>query len=221
MIALAEMLGVVLGDEGGGDGGGPRVNVNVPWQVVAWAIAAIVVLVLLAGVVLLILGRRPGRLPLWRQKRLEVEETMLGEGPRRALIRLRLQLDDAVAVAKSAVATEVADIGDLRLLVMQLDSAAGRMAGQIDALLDSGADNVSRHVVDAVRGRVREIEGAAGSLSEAATAAVTGATAVQIDELSRGVRDQLQYVEDRTDALHELQNTGSPDPTMNKEDRGD
>lgn len=221
MIGLAEMLGVVLGDEGGGDGGGPRVNVNVPWQVVAWAIVAIVVLVLLAGVVLLILGRRPGRLPLWRQKRLEVEETMLGEGPRRALIRLRLQLDDAVAVAKSAVATEVADIGDLQLLVMQLDSAAGRMAGQIDALLDSGADNVPRRIVDAVRARVREIERAAGSLSDAATAAVTGATAVQIDELSRGVRDQLQYVEDRTDALRELTNTGSPDPTMKKQDRGD
>lgn len=219
MIFGGEVLGLIRGGEGGGDGGGPQVNVNVPWQVVAAVIAGLVLLVVLAGIALLILGRRPGRLPLWRQKRLEVEETMLGEGPRRALIRLRLQLDEATAVAKSAVATEAADIGDLRLLVMQLESATGRIAAQTDALLGSGADNIPRRVVDAVRARVREIESAAASLSEAATAAVTGATEVQIEELSRGVRDQIQLVDDRTDALRELSNTGTTDPTT-KEDRG-
>lgn len=130
MNGLVGFLAVILGDEGGEGGGegGPRINVNVPWQVAAAIIAAVVVLLDLAAIVLLILGRRPGRLPIWRQKRGEIEETMLDEGPRGALIRLRLQLDDAIAIAKSAAAIELADIGDLRLLVKQLESAAGRIA---------------------------------------------------------------------------------------------
>lgn len=219
MNRFGEVSAVILGDEGG-NGGGPRINVNVPWQVIAAVIAAAVVLLILAGVVLLILGRRPGRLPIWRQKRLEIEETMLNEGPRRALIRLRLQLDEATAMAKSAAATDAAEIGDLQLLVMQLESAAGRLAAQIDALLDGGGDNVPRHIVDAVRARVRELEAASGSLADAATAAVTGATAVQIQELSTGVRDQLQLVEDRTDALRELSTSNTADTTISKEDGG-
>lgn len=199
------VLSAILGDD---EGGAPQVRVNVPWQVIATAIVGLLVLGVIAGIVLLIVGRRPGRLPLWRRKRLEIEETMLGEGPGRALVRLRLQLDDAVAVAKSTITTDAADIGDLRLLVMQLESVAGRLARHIDALLASGADSVSRQVVDATRARVREIEAVAASLSDAATAAVTGATAVQIDELSRGVQDQLHLVAGRTDALRELSGDG-------------
>lgn len=225
MNGVAGLLAVILGDEGGEGGGGegvggPQVNVNVSWQVVAVLVAAVVVLLLLAGIVVLILGRRPGRLPIWRQKRLEIEETMLNEGPRRALIRLRLQLDDAISIAKSTAATEAGDIGDLRLLVHQLESAAGRVAAQIDALLHGGSDNIPRHVVDAVRARVRELEAAGGSLADAATAAVTGATAVQIQELSTGVRDQLKLVEDRTDALRELSDSNTPDSTISTQDGG-
>ncbi len=208
MMVGVGVLSAVLGDEGGGS----QAIVHVPWQVIAAAIVGLLVLALIAGIVLLIVGRRPGRLPLWRRKRLEIEEAMLGEGPRRALVRLRLQLDEAVAVAKSAIATEAADIGDFGLLVMQLESAAGRLTRHIDALLASGADNVSRQVVDATRARVREIEAAAAALSDAATAAVTGATAVQIEELSRGVEDQLHLVAARTDALRELSGDATTNP---------
>jgi len=204
--AVIAVVAQMLADEGEG----PRVNVNVPWQVVAWAIAGVVALLVITAAVLLILGRRPGRLPFWRQKRLAIEETMLGEGPRRALVRLRLQLDDAIAVAKSAAAMDGADIGDLRLLVHRFEAAAGRMAKQIDSLLAGGADSVPKRVVDAVRARVRDLEAVAASLSEAATAAVAGSTAVEIEALTEDVRGQLELVDARTDALREL--SGRPEP---------
>ncbi|MDQ6947629.1 MAG: hypothetical protein M3256_15510 [Actinomycetota bacterium] len=203
--AVVVVLAQMLADEGGG----PRVNVNIPWQVVAWAIAGVVALLAVAVVVLLILGRRPGRLPVWRQKRLAIEETMLGEGPRRALVRLRLQLDDAIAVAKSAAAMDGADIGDLRLLVHRFETAAGRMAGQIDSLLDGGAVSAPKRVVDAVRARVRDLEAVAASLSDAAGAVVAGSAALEIDALTDDVRSQLELVDARTDALREL--SGRPE----------
>lgn len=49
---------------------------------------------------------------------------------------------------------------------------------------------------------------------------MTGATAVAIQELSSGVRDQVQFVYDRTDALRELSTTKSPDPTISMRDGG-
>lgn len=201
IVALAQMVA----DEGGG----PRVNVNVPWQLVAWAIAGVVALLVVTAVVLVILGRRPGRLPFWRQKRLAIEETMLGEGPRRALVRLRLQLDDAIAVAKSAAAMDGADIGDLQLLVHRFKTAAGRMAKQIDALLAGGADSGPKRVIDAVRARVRDLEAVAASLSDAASAAVAGSAALEIEALTDDVRSQLELVDARTDALREL--SGRPE----------
>lgn len=201
------LLAQVLGEENG-----PGMNVNVPWQVVAVAIVVLVVLLAIAAVVLLIMGRRPGRLPLWRRKRLELEETVLGEGPRRALVRLRLQLDEAMAVARSAASGGAADVGDLRLLVQRLDAATGRIAAQIDSLIGAGAgaDNVPKRVVEAIRARVRDIESVASSIADAASATVAGSTAVEIEALTEDVRDQLELVDARTQALREL--SGRPEP---------
>jgi len=207
MITTVGAMAQVVGDD---EGGGSQINVNVPWQVVAWVIVGVVVLLIIGAVALLILGRRPGRLPVWRQKRLALEESMLGEGPRRALIRLRLQLDDATAVAKSAATMEGADMGDLQLLVRRHEAAAGRIANQIDSLLGGGADDVPKRVVDAVRARVRDLEAVAASLSDAATAVGTGSSAVEIEALTDDVRDQLELVDARTDALREL--SGRPEP---------
>ena len=211
IVGWIGVLDGVLGDEGGG----PQGRGNLPWQVMAWAAVGLVVLVVITAIVLWRLGRRPGRLSLWRQKRLQLEEAMLGRGPRQALVHLRLQLDQAVGLAKSAVGTEAADIGDLRLLVTQLQTAAARVARQIDALLQSGAGIVPSRTVDALRARVREIEAAAASISDAATSAVTGATAVEIEDLSRGVRDLLQLVDARTEAWRELsgRDTNAHPPT--------
>ena len=64
---------------------------------------------------------------------------------------------------------------------------------------------------------MRGIEAAAASLSDAATAAVTGATAVQIEELSRGVQDELHLVAARTDALRELSVDGDDRPEAIRE----
>lgn len=208
MSSALLVLGAQVVADGEG-GGGPAVRVNVPWQVVAWGVVGILVLLAIGGVAFLILGRRPGRLPMWRQKRLAVEESLLGEGPRRALIRLRLQLDEGLGVAKAALAIDGADIGDLRLLVMRLEAAATRVGQQIDALLQNGADSLNRSVVDALRQRVREIESAADALAGAATATAAGSSAAEIEEITHGVRGQLELVDVRTDALRELSGLGA------------
>ena len=113
-------------------------------------------------------------------------------------------------MAKVAAAGNAADVGDLRQLVQRLDAATGRIVAQIDGLLEGGADNVPNRVVEAIRARVRDIESVAASIADAASAAVAGSTAVEIEALTEDVRDQLELFDARTQALREL--SGRPEP---------
>lgn len=188
-----------------GSGTAMPVHLDVIGHVLFWV--AIDLVVLLAGLVtaVAILGRRPGRLHVWRRTRLQISEVGLGRGSRRALVRLRLRVDDSVALARSAAESEPADFDDRHLLALRLQTTATRVGKQIDALLGGRlADQLPPRLVVTLEERVGSIEAAAQVLVEATSAVVIGATDVELQRLDDDVRGHLELIGWRTEALRDL-----------------
>ena len=132
---------------------------------------------------------------------LEAQAEILEDGPRLALVRLRLQLGEALGSIDTA-AQLGGEFGDVGLLARRLQAAGGRAAGQLDTLLRAKA--TAAPVVAAVRTQVREIEALAERLAETAAGVIGGAADVEFGELRAGLEEQVAVVEARTTALRNL-----------------
>lgn len=183
-----------------------------------YVIGAVVVVVLLiaAAVALFLVYRWARRSGAWRRTSLALQAEALS-GPRRDLARMRIDVDEALATARAAVAAAGdggSTVGDLDVLVDQLQSMGERLAAQLDRL-SGGAVSASalERMLPPLRARVDDMGRLAGQLAEAAAAAVGGAAGVELEGITAGVADELGVLDARVAALRELANReASPVP---------
>lgn len=189
---------------------GPSVDYSqippIVWIIAAVVVAVLVIVVVVAAVVFYRRARRSG---VWRRASLGVQAEALA-GPHRDLARLRLELDQHLATARTALAAASeggSTVGDLDVLVDQLQAMGGRLAAQLDRLAGGAvsADALGR-MLPPLRARVDDVGRLAGQLAEAAAGAVGGAAGVELEGITAGVADGLGILDARVAALRELAN---------------
>lgn len=183
--------------------------------IVALAAVAVVVVALMVVAMLArraIRKRRTTRLGP-RRLLLEAQLELLGEGPERALVRLRLQLDEATTTLGTSRAIAGPEpIGDLRLINQQTQASAARVAAVLDDLIGLRVTRVSKPAVDLLREQVRHIEALADTLNESALRSASTMTTMELEELTDSLRDHLSYLDAYDDALRSLNRGVTYDP---------
>jgi hypothetical protein len=149
------------------------------------------------------------RLPVWRlgvrRLVLEAQAEMLEEGPRLALVHLRLQLDEALTLIEPPGWPGM-ELGDVGRWARRLHDNGGRAAVQLDSLLRAKTDSAS--VVRVARTLVGEIDELADRLARAAIGTAAGVPDVDLAELRAGIEERLTAVETRTQTLRDMTGGG-------------
>jgi len=182
------------------------VTVPASWLLVA---TGIVISLTLVGLGFVLTAVRRHRQRVWRlgvrRLVLEAQAEMLEEGPRLALVRLRLQLDEALTlIAPSGWAG--AELGDVERLARRLHDNGRHAAALLDSLLHAKTDSAS--VVGVARTLVREIDVLADRLARAAIGAAARVPDVELEELRAGVEERVTAVEARTETLRAMTRGG-------------
>lgn len=213
---MSPAMAVILAEEGERS----PVNVSVSSGTVVWLIVAAVVLLVIVALVALILLRRPSRRARLRQAFLEVQLDAMPEGPRRAVVRLRLQLDEALAATRAAVALEGdgPSFGELGAIASRLDRMGDRLARQLDAVRSEAVgDRALGKMIPLLRDRVRAVESLADSVCTVAARTTAGAQEPELAALRQQVDDEAEALEAGVETLRRL---GSPQTDGQANQRG-
>lgn len=159
------------------DGGIPWDRIPVQLYVAAAVIAVVAVLV--AIVVGWVVWRRARRSPAWRAAKLHLQAELDPSPARRAVARLRAELDQALAATDRAVAEAAAGgwaVADLPSLARRLDRVAGSLQAELTVLGREPDNTVVERSLTEAEGRVQRALDIATDLRQAAMTSMRRAT---------------------------------------------